>query len=78
MPAMRRASSAKIAIVNSRIRNPTVPAVAGSIRRMNVGPAALPMSRASAQPSATSRITVAIWIGVWRVFRVSLPTDVRT
>ena len=43
---------------------PTVPAVAGSIRRKNVGAAARPMSRATAQPRASSASTVTSRIGV--------------
>ena len=44
-----------IPIVTSRITNPTVPAVPGSIRRRNVGPTARPMSRAIVQPSDEQR-----------------------
>ena len=46
---------------DQRIRKPTVPAVAGSMRRKNVGPAARPERRARcAQPSTTTSSTVAM------------------
>ena len=64
MPATSSATSSVIAIVTRRMRKPTVPAVPGSMRRKNVGAAARPMSRASAQPSASSATTVAICNGV--------------
>ena len=41
-----------------------MPAVPGSMRRKNVGPAIRPMSRAIAQPNPSSASTAAIWITV--------------
>ena len=52
--------------VMSRSRKPNVPAVAGSIRRMNVGPTKLPIERASPQPKARTRMTLTSLTGVVR------------
>ena len=72
-PATLSATSTVITIVSSRIRKPTVPAVAGSIRRRNVGPAKRLASRASAQPIATSASATPICRGVCNWLAVCLP-----
>ena len=48
----------------SRIRNPIVPAVAGSMRRNSAGAVKRPRSRASAQPRTTITIAAATRTGV--------------
>ena len=63
-PATLRARMSAIPIVSSRLRNPNVPAVAGSIRRRKVGPTNRPIARASPQPRATTAITATIRTGV--------------
>jgi hypothetical protein len=63
-PATRSASSAATARNTSRIRNPTVPAVAGSIRLNSAGAVKRPRSRASAQPRITMRIAAPTRTGV--------------
>ena len=63
-PAISSATRSVMPTVTRRTRKPTVPAVPGSIRRKNVGPATRPMSRAIAQPSASSASTVTTLIGV--------------
>jgi hypothetical protein len=63
-PAARSASSAAAVRNTSRIRNPIVPAVAGSMRRNRAGAVKRPMSRASAQPSTTITTASATRTGV--------------
>ena len=51
-PAIRSAAMTTTAIVPSRIRKPTVPAVPGSIRRNSAGWKLCASVRASSQPSS--------------------------
>ena len=64
---MREAQAMATAIVTSRMRKPTVPAVPGSMRRNSSGLKTRPTSRAKAQPRITSAITVAMRTGVDRL-----------
>ena len=56
-PATQNATTSASTTVSKRMRNPTVPAVAGSRRLNSGGPNARPTSRAIAQPSITSVMT---------------------
>jgi len=57
-PAIRSATSIAATRNASRMRNPTVPAVAGSIRLNSPGASVRPTSRASRQPRISSAIAV--------------------
>ena len=63
-PATDSATIATSTTSSARTTKPTVPAVAGSIRRRNVGPANRPKSRAIAQPMMISAIATKICSGV--------------
>ena len=63
-PATRSDAIAAATRNASRIRKPTVPAVAGSMRRNSAGAEKRPRSRASAQPRATITTAAAIRTGV--------------
>ena len=76
-PATSSATTTVITTVTSRTRKPTVPAVPGSMRRKNVGPAIRPMSRAIAQPNPSSATTAAIWITVTKVLPGWTPNQLR-
>ncbi len=65
-PATRSAISAAATMNTSRIRKPTVAAVAGSIRRNSAGAVNRPRSRASAQPRTTITLAAATRTGVSR------------
>ncbi|MFN8202535.1 MAG: hypothetical protein U0S48_08230 [Solirubrobacteraceae bacterium] len=62
-PAMFAAAKKVMRIVARRIRNPTVPAVAGSIRRKSSGPSDRPAARASDQPRLSITTTLAMRTG---------------
>src|SRR5215216_5030117 len=66
MPAMRSATSIAATRNPSRMRKPTVPAVAGSIRLNSCGASVRPTSRASRQPRISSAIAVNTRTGVSR------------
>jgi hypothetical protein len=63
-PAIDSANSNTAISATSRTKNPTVPAVAGSMRRKSSGPIARPSARAMAQPRISRRMTAAtrMWI----------------
>ena len=62
-PATFAAAKKVMMIVARRMRNPTVPAVAGSIRRKSIGPSDRPAARASDHPRISITTTLAIRTG---------------
>jgi hypothetical protein len=64
--------------VSSLMRKPNVPAVAGSIRRRNVGPTNFPIARASPQPRARTRIPATIFSGVAKACTPQLPSRLQS
>ncbi len=65
-PAIRSATIALTITVTKRTMNPTVPAVAGSIRPKSAGAIPRPRDRAMPQPKTMRAMTVAIRAGVPR------------